>query len=122
MPGKKGGGENTKKAAGNARKAEAAAAKKAAKDQEIERQETEQWKQGSKDTSKAYGIEGDPYLALVLTMILQRRRVSKESGGRSKTRRKGSSTRGRGGVFAIESVKDQGNSQENPRTRSLRPR
>lgn len=54
MAGRKSGGENTKKAAGNARKAEAAAAKQAVRDRESERVETEKWKQGAKDTSKAY--------------------------------------------------------------------
>src|SRR5579871_1922636 len=54
MAGRKSGGENTKKAAGNARKAEAAAAKLAARDQESERIVLEKWKQGAKDTSKAH--------------------------------------------------------------------
>jgi hypothetical protein len=53
MAGRKSGGENTKKVAGNARKAEAAAAKQATRDQESERAEAEKWKQGAKDTSKA---------------------------------------------------------------------
>jgi hypothetical protein len=54
MAGRKSGGENTKKAAGNARKAEAAAAKQVARDQESERMESENWRQGAKDTSKAH--------------------------------------------------------------------
>lgn len=52
MPGKK-GGENTKKAAGNAKKAEAAAAKQAVKDRQSEAAESEKWSKGSKDNSKA---------------------------------------------------------------------
>ncbi|KAF2099248.1 DUF1014-domain-containing protein [Rhizodiscina lignyota] len=47
------GGENTKKAAGNARKAEAAAQKQAVKNREEESQESAKWSKGSKDNSKA---------------------------------------------------------------------
>lgn len=54
MAGKKGGGENSKKAAGNARKAEAAAQKQAAKDRDTEVQESAKWSKGAKDNSKAY--------------------------------------------------------------------
>ena len=49
----KGKGENTKKAAGNAKKAEVAANKKAVEDQKKETAESEKWAQGGKDTSKA---------------------------------------------------------------------
>lgn len=53
MAGKKGGGENSKKAAGQARKAEAAAQKQAAKDRQAEEAEAEKWSKGSKSTAKA---------------------------------------------------------------------
>ena len=52
MAGRKNTGENSKKAAGNARKAEAAASKQAAKDREAATREDEKWGQGSKDNSK----------------------------------------------------------------------
>ncbi|EXJ57347.1 hypothetical protein A1O7_07694 [Cladophialophora yegresii CBS 114405] len=45
-------GENTKKAAGNARKAEAAASKQAQADRATEERESEKWNQGAKDSSK----------------------------------------------------------------------
>lgn len=45
-------GENSKKVAGNARKAEAAAQKQAAADRAAEDRESDKWAQGSKDTSK----------------------------------------------------------------------
>ncbi|ETI25614.1 hypothetical protein G647_02388 [Cladophialophora carrionii CBS 160.54] len=45
-------GENTKKAAGNARKAEAAASKQAQADRANEERESEKWNQGAKDSSK----------------------------------------------------------------------
>jgi hypothetical protein len=45
-------GETSKKAAGQARKADAAAAKKAVKEREVESRETESWRDGAKDTSK----------------------------------------------------------------------
>ncbi|OAP59299.1 hypothetical protein AYL99_06597 [Fonsecaea erecta] len=48
----KGKGENTRKAAGNARKADAAAQKQAAADAVAAAREEEKWQQGSKDTSK----------------------------------------------------------------------
>lgn len=50
----KGKGENTKKAAGNAKKAEVAAQKKAVDNAKKEAAETKKWEQGSKDNSKAY--------------------------------------------------------------------
>jgi hypothetical protein len=48
------GGADTasKKAAGQARKAEAANSKKAAKDQELQAEEESTWKEGSKDSSR----------------------------------------------------------------------
>ncbi|GAB7366261.1 hypothetical protein MBLNU230_g7819t1 [Neophaeotheca triangularis] len=46
-------GENSKKAAGNAKKAEVAAQKNAVENQKKEAAETEEWKKGGKDTSKA---------------------------------------------------------------------
>lgn len=52
----KGKGENTKKVAGNAKKAEVAAQKKAVEDAKKESAETKKWEQGSKDNSKAYEI------------------------------------------------------------------
>jgi hypothetical protein len=54
MAGKKGGGgENSKKAQGQARKAEAAAGKAAAKEQAAEKQEAEKWNKGAKSNAKA---------------------------------------------------------------------
>ena len=52
----KGKGENTKKAAGNAKKAEVAAQKKAVEDSKREAVEDKKWQQGSKDTSKTYDV------------------------------------------------------------------
>jgi hypothetical protein len=53
MAGKKGGaGDNSKKAQGQARKADAAAGKKAAKDREVDIVESSKWDEGSKDNSK----------------------------------------------------------------------
>jgi hypothetical protein len=54
MAGKKSAPENSKKVAGNAKKAEAAAGKKAAEDQKKAAAESAEWKKGSKDDSKAY--------------------------------------------------------------------
>jgi hypothetical protein len=53
---KKGGaaGENSKKAQGQARKADAAASKQAAKNKEVEVAEAAQWDKGSKSNAKAY--------------------------------------------------------------------
>ncbi|KAF2276630.1 uncharacterized protein EI97DRAFT_357940, partial [Westerdykella ornata] len=48
-----GGAENSKKAAGNARKAEAAQAKQAARDRAAEAAEAEQWSKGAKSNAKA---------------------------------------------------------------------
>jgi hypothetical protein len=48
----RGKGENTKKAAGNAKKAEAAAAKQSVANARAEEAESSKWEQGSKDTSK----------------------------------------------------------------------
>jgi hypothetical protein len=52
---KKGGaaGENSKKAQGQARKADAAASKQAAKNKEVEAAEAAQWDKGSKSNAKA---------------------------------------------------------------------
>ncbi|KAF2400466.1 DUF1014-domain-containing protein [Trichodelitschia bisporula] len=52
MAGKKTAGENSKKASGQARKAEAAAAKVASKDREVGTREEAEWNKGAKDTSK----------------------------------------------------------------------
>ncbi|KAL4913527.1 hypothetical protein BDW62DRAFT_161172 [Aspergillus aurantiobrunneus] len=57
MGGKKGGGENSKKAAGNARKAEAAANKKAVEDSKRAAEEDKQWAKGAKSTSKKEDAE-----------------------------------------------------------------
>ena len=46
-------GENSKKAAGNAKKAEVAAGKKAAEDAKKAAAETQEWQKGAKDNSKA---------------------------------------------------------------------
>ncbi|CAI6322502.1 unnamed protein product [Periconia digitata] len=53
MPPKRGGGEGSKKAQGQARKADAAAQKQAQKDREAESAESKKWDQGSKSNSKA---------------------------------------------------------------------
>ena len=47
-------GENTKKAAGNAKKAEAAAGKAAVQDAKKAREEDREWSKGAKDDSKKY--------------------------------------------------------------------
>jgi len=52
MAPKRGGGEGSKKAAGQARKAETAANKKASKEREEEASEATQWEKGTKDTGK----------------------------------------------------------------------
>lgn len=52
MAGKK--GENTKKVAGNARKAEQAAQKAAAADKAAEAAEADKWSKGSKSNAKKY--------------------------------------------------------------------
>jgi hypothetical protein len=55
-----GAGENSKKAQGQARKAEAAAGKKAAKDREVAAQEDVEWSKGGKDSSKKYVLATQP--------------------------------------------------------------
>ena len=60
MGGKK-GGENTKKVAGNARKAEAAAAKQAEADARKSKVEDEEWGKGAKTSSKkCVSVAADP--------------------------------------------------------------
>ncbi|KAK5633208.1 hypothetical protein RRF57_008922 [Xylaria bambusicola] len=54
MPPREKGANISKKAAGQARKAEAAAAKAAAEDAAKERAEAADWQKGAKDDSKAY--------------------------------------------------------------------
>lgn len=54
MAGKKGAGENSKKAQGQARKADAAAAKNAAKERATEEAEAKEWNKGAKSNAKAY--------------------------------------------------------------------
>jgi hypothetical protein len=54
MAGKKAVGENSKKAQGQARKAEAEEQKKAAKNKQAAAAEEEEWSKGSKDNSKKY--------------------------------------------------------------------
>ncbi|KAF2178206.1 DUF1014-domain-containing protein [Zopfia rhizophila CBS 207.26] len=53
MAPRKGAGENSKKAAGQARKADAAAAKQAAKERQAEEEEAKKWQKGAKSTAKA---------------------------------------------------------------------
>lgn len=53
MAGKKGAGENSKKAQGQARKADAAAAKNAAKERAAEEVEAKEWSKGAKSNAKA---------------------------------------------------------------------
>ena len=50
----KGKGENTKKAAGNAKKAEVAAQKQAEQNVQQEKADSKKWAEGAKDNSKAY--------------------------------------------------------------------
>lgn len=52
--GASGGGEGSKKAQGQARKADAAASKQAAKDKQADAAEAEQWNKGAKSNAKAY--------------------------------------------------------------------
>lgn len=52
MAPKRGGSEGSKKAAGQARKAETAANKKASKEREEEQSEAAQWEKGAKDSGK----------------------------------------------------------------------
>ena len=52
MGGKRGGGEGSKKAAGNARKAEVAAQKTAAADARAESEEVDKWQKGTKSNAK----------------------------------------------------------------------
>jgi len=52
MAGKKSAGENTRKVAGNAKKAEAAAQKQAAKDKVAAENESAEWAKGAKDDKK----------------------------------------------------------------------
>ena len=54
----KGGGETSKKAQGQARKADAAASKKAAKEQQAESSEAVKWEKGTKSNAKAYVVHG----------------------------------------------------------------
>ncbi len=61
----KGKGENTRKAAGNAKKAEVAAQKKAVDDSRKEADESSKWQTGAKDTSKACVDQHAPHLAAV---------------------------------------------------------
>jgi len=49
-------GENTKKAAGNAQKAEAAAQKEAAQNAKKAKEEGAKWDKGAKDNSKSYAM------------------------------------------------------------------
>lgn len=53
MPPKKSGGEGSKKAQGQARKADAAAAKQAQKDNQAAAEEAKKWEAGGKSNSKA---------------------------------------------------------------------
>ncbi|KAH1487419.1 hypothetical protein LV164_006671 [Aspergillus fumigatus] len=57
MGGKKAGGENSKKAAGQARKAEAAANKKAVEDAKRAAEEEKEWQKGAKSNSKKEDAE-----------------------------------------------------------------
>jgi hypothetical protein len=52
MAGKKAAGENTKKAAGNAKKAEVAAQKAAVENQKKAAVEDEEWSKGAKNSAK----------------------------------------------------------------------
>ena len=54
MAGKKSGGENTKKVAGNARKADVAAQKQAAQDSKKAEADEEEWSKGAKSNAKKY--------------------------------------------------------------------
>ena len=65
----KGKGENTKKAAGNAKKAEVAAQKKAVENANKEVAEQKKWQQGAKDNSKACETPEQPNV-MVKVLIL----------------------------------------------------
>lgn len=66
MAGKKGGaGENSKKAAGQARKADAAAQKQAVKQAQADEADAKEWSKGSKSTAKAY-VSDRPLSPLVV--------------------------------------------------------
>ena len=54
MPPRKNAGEGSKKAQGQARKAEAAAQKQAGKQKEVEAAEAKEWEKGAKSNTKAY--------------------------------------------------------------------
>lgn len=68
MAGKKGAGENSKKAAGNAQKAEAAAAKAAQQNAKKAQEEDEDWGKGAKSNAKKY-----VHLTLMLEFPMKRR-------------------------------------------------
>lgn len=64
-----GGGEGSKKAQGQARKADAAASKVAAKNQLSEKAEAEDWNKGAKSNAKAYDTFSTqlPYRQVLIT-------------------------------------------------------
>jgi hypothetical protein len=62
-----GDGGGSKKAQGQARKADAAASKQAAKDKQVEAAETEKWDKGAKSNAKAYGKKHQPFCNPTLT-------------------------------------------------------
>jgi hypothetical protein len=77
-------GENSKKAAGNAKKAEAAASKKAAEDAKAAVAEDKQWGKGAKDNSKAYVMPAKHLQdCCILTPASQRGRRRKGCRGRT---------------------------------------
>jgi hypothetical protein len=60
-PRKAAGGEGSKKAQGQARKAEAADQKKAGKQKQVEEVEAQEWEKGAKSNSKALGFSFNPF-------------------------------------------------------------
>ncbi|KAK9458923.1 uncharacterized protein V1516DRAFT_681530, partial [Lipomyces oligophaga] len=85
-------GENSKKAAGNARKAEAAAAKKSAADKVLADAEDREWSKGSKSNAKKEA--DDAKKAEAARKKKERDEMLKEEMATLPTKPKGTSTRG----------------------------
>ncbi len=62
MAGKKGSGENSKKASGNSKKAEAAAQKQAAENAKKAAVEDQDWSKGAKSSAKKYVSTNIPFI------------------------------------------------------------
>ena len=120
----KGKGENTKKVAGNAKKAEIAAQKKAVEDSKKEQVESQKWQTGAKDNSKAYAFVSISHSAdLIWLICLQRRSRGKGSRSSTQESREGRTTKRRRGISAREGWwRQESTRQEVQRPRPLRPR